>query len=319
VDFGLIDGAGLQIEIQKPLKTVHSYEKAGVIPPDRLKQTGCSAALLRTGAFTLIELLVVISIVGILASLLLPTLGKAKSKAEGIQCLNNLHQLTLAWRNYTEDHAERVPHSSSLNPGQAWVDGQLSPDPTNVFNWDADTLKSGQLWPYCGNATRIFKCPADRSLATPTQGPFQGSKVPRVRSVVMNYWFGGQDGKDVHQIPGRWRVYLKTTEITDPGPSQSLLFLDERWDCLGNGGFMIDMAGHPNDAFTQFFMDWPASYHNAAGGVTFADGHGEIRKWLDSRTILPVRKGDYLPRSRVPSPRNRDIRWLQDRATHRLE
>jgi prepilin-type N-terminal cleavage/methylation domain-containing protein len=63
--------------------------------------------------FTLIELLVVIAIIAILAALLLPALGRAKLKAQGVQCMNNHRQLAIAWRMYTEDNLDKLLYASA--------------------------------------------------------------------------------------------------------------------------------------------------------------------------------------------------------------
>lgn len=93
--------------------------------------------------FTLIELLVVIAIIGILASMLLPALNKAKLKTQGIYCMNNHRSLSLAWRMYADDNDDRItyashtpyPHLTDLNQ-RAWVTGWLDFNPDNPSNWD---------------------------------------------------------------------------------------------------------------------------------------------------------------------------------------
>jgi prepilin-type processing-associated H-X9-DG protein len=111
-------------------------------------------------------------------------------------------------------------------------------------------------------------------------------------------------------------VYRKLTDMNNPGPSQTFVLLDEREDSINDGYFVVDMAGYPSTPNQLMIVDYPASYHGKAGGMSFADGHSEIKRWRDARTIPRLSKSD-LPLN-VPSPRNQDVIWMQQRSTRRL-
>lgn len=260
--------------------------------------------------FTLIELLVVIAIIAILAGMLLPALGKAKTKAQGIQCMNNTRQMLLAWRLYVDDNLDRVVPSFGY-PG-TWIEGNLDFNGGNRSNWDVnqDIVKS-PLWKYCGKSAGIWKCPADQSTVK-----YQGTVYPRVRSISMSGWFKSTDvgGFSDATAPSHYRIYERATDLTDPGPTQTWLFMDEREDSINDGEMIVGMYGYPDNPGRYTIVDYPASYHNRAAGIAFADGHSEIKRWLDARTT-PILKRGALLNLNTPTPRNPDCFWLMERTT----
>jgi prepilin-type N-terminal cleavage/methylation domain-containing protein/prepilin-type processing-associated H-X9-DG protein len=273
-------------------------------------------------AFTLIELLVVIAVIAILAALLLPTLGRAKARSQGVYCLNNTRQLLLAWRMYVDDNRDELPFAYARNPtppGNAayvWVKGEMdNTNPRFVDNWNYDsTIRKGAIWPYCAKSIAVWHCPADTSRGINPQG----QHVIR-RSVSMNNWIGGDGARPDDNYKGGWgtaapgsTVARKLTQIRHPDPAQNWVMLDERQDSINNGFFPVQMDGYPNPA-TTYLANYPASNHGGAAGVAFADGHSEIHKWRDARTMPPIVRS--LPLI-VPSPNNVDVVWLQDHSPH---
>ena len=263
--------------------------------------------------FTLIELLVVIAIIALLMALLLPALEKAREQAKRVICLNNLHQLTLAWMMYADENDGRIVNGAPLGRegladpgtgdhaneipwiGRAWAGGyqngvKLTPEQQQT------AIKLGAMWDYAA-MLKLYRCPTGLAGEYCTYAAMDGAN-------------GLSRG---HKVDVRWMKNITAYRR----PHSRIIFIDEGWVTPDSFAMYINHAA---------WWDDPPVRHGDGSAQSYADGHSDWRKWEGRWTVefglatigihpqndnapgRPLPDGTIVPASDADF---RDIRWIQ--------
>jgi prepilin-type N-terminal cleavage/methylation domain-containing protein len=255
-------------------------------------------------AFTLLELLVVLAMICLLLSVVRTALAMNRTGTNGLQCLNNHRQLIADWKMYADDSQGRLVYNQDgQTAGKAagneswvagWLDYSASSDNTNTqYLVRHDLLPYGAYLGAYVKSASLFKCPADKS--TTSLG------APRVRSISMNSFFGEKARS--WTSPSSYIVHANLAQIKSPATQYVLL--DELESSINDGCFFAD----PDTTYR--LIDYPAFHHDSGGTFSFADGHGEIHRWVDARTMPPGQSVQL----NVNLPGDVDVVWLQQHAS----
>jgi prepilin-type N-terminal cleavage/methylation domain-containing protein len=247
--------------------------------------------------FTLVELLVVIAIIALLMALLLPALERAREQAKRVICLNNLHQLTLAWMMYAEDNNGRIVNGGPQG-GSSWIGRAMVPTSGNHAyerpwigrGWhdqysigvqttptqQISAIRDGALWPYA-QMLKLYRCPTGLAGEQITYAAMDGVNGLRRGAI-----------EDVH-----WMKSLNAIQ----NPHSRIVYIDEGW--VTPDSFAVVYSDNTNSS--EVWWDDPPVRHGDGSAQSYADGHSDWLKWKGRWTVAMGRATIGIhPRSQYP-------------------
>ena len=253
-------------------------------------------------AFTLIELLVDLAIIGLLASLLLTAIARAKSATRQTTCISNLNQLQLAWLNYAHENEDRLPLNRARHQQFDWVgiEGWVLGNPK--LDRDDSPLRKGSLFPYARN-TAIYRCPADSSTLRGEPNRL------RNRSYSMNMWLNSE----INLNSAGGLNLGRLAQVAANGASRLFVLIDEHPASIDDGVFIIQNPaladGKPPAPRFGVWGSFPAERHSGGVTLSYADGRVEAHRWRCHRNVQNY-TGGATPVANTNDLA--DLDWLQN-------
>ena len=267
-------------------------------------------------AFTLVELLVIIVVIGILAALLLPVLAEAKRQVWRINCVSNEKQLITAWMIYYANDNDRLvlnggDGATTSTQAHLWVQGGNHGSPDTLTNRQYLVGANFALFAPILPGQLIYKCPADRTTWPVWSSSGSLKMVSELRSYAMNSYMGTTANGTILplSLTSNLKVYQKSSQLAPESPVNRFVFSDVNPANICTPGFGVDMS-------LLTWIHYPSGLHNRRGVMAFADGHVELHRWVDARTLPKLTSGTYIGHG-TSAGGNRDLAWIAERTTSR--